>query len=157
LETGRIDLAVAVYTNRWVKTPRPTTSINANANANVDAVAMSASEAIVGSHIPDRGPSVFAVSIATLVIATAFVAARLICRYFIVRCIRWDDKVMILAWLIAFFLSFTIALGTANGLGRHDADINSDQRGVLRRCEYAFSILYVSPTPCNSCSTACEW
>lgn len=51
---------------------------------------------------------------------------------------------MILAWLIAFFLSFTIALGTAHGLGRYDVDIPEDQRAVLRRCEYVFSILYVS-------------
>lgn len=105
---------------------------------------MSANEAIAGSHVPDRGSSVFAVSVATLVLASVFVVARLICRYFIVRCIRWDDRVMMLSWLIAFFLTFTIALGTANGLGRHDADIDPEQRGVLRRCEYVFSILYVS-------------
>ena len=104
---------------------------------------MLATEAILDNHnIPDRGPTVFAVSIATLCLASAFVAARLITRFFIVRCVRWDDRVMMLAWLIAFFLSFSIALGTANGLGRYDQDIASDDRGMLRRCEYVFSVLY---------------
>lgn len=106
---------------------------------------MLAAEAIFDNrHIPDRGPTVFAVSIATLCLASVFVAARLISRYFIVRRIRWDDRVMMLSWLIAFFLSFSIALGTANGLGRYDRDIIPEQRGTLRRCEYVFSVLYVS-------------
>lgn len=94
-------------------------------------------------HIPNRGPAVFAVTTATLVLASVFVAARMICRFFIVRKVTWDDKVMILAWLVAFFLSFTIDLGTANGLGKHDADISGEHYPTLRRCEYVFSILYV--------------
>lgn len=102
------------------------------------------SSVVADSDVPDRGPVIFAVSVATLAVASIFVAARLISRYFIVRRVRWDDRVMMLAWLIAFFLTLTIALGTAHGLGRHDHDILQSQRGVLRRCEYAFSILYVS-------------
>jgi hypothetical protein len=105
------------------------------------------SAAIVDSHVPDRGPSVFAVSVATLVLASVSVAARMISRHFIVRCVRWDDKVMLLAWLIAFFLTFTIALGTENGLGRYDVDISVEDHHVLRRCEYVFSILYVRGSP----------
>lgn len=92
----------------------------------------------------DRGPAVFAVTTATLVLATVFVAARIFCRSFIVRNVTWDDRVMILAWLITFFLSFTICLGVHNGLGRHDADISDHHWPKLRRCEYVFSILYVS-------------
>ncbi|KAF4121028.1 transporter [Geosmithia morbida] len=95
-----------------------------------------------GSKVPDRGPASFAVSVATLTAASAFVVARLVSRYFIVRCVRWDDFIMILAWLIAVFLTFTIAFGTAHGLGQYDKDIRADQRSVLRRCEYVFSILY---------------
>lgn len=106
---------------------------------------MPADEAILDNgHFPDRGPTVFAVCVATLCLASVFVAARLITRFFIVRCIRWDDRVMMLSWLIAFFLTFSIALGTANGLGRYDEDIIPNQRGTLRRCEYVFSVLYVS-------------
>lgn len=85
-------------------------------------------------HVPDRGPAVFAVTTATLVLATVFVAARMICRYFIVRNVTWDDKVIMLAWLIAFFLSFTIDYGVANGLGKHDADISKHDWPILRKC-----------------------
>lgn len=95
------------------------------------------------SHVPDRGPAVFAVTVATLTVASVFVAARLYCRNFIVKKISWDDRMMALAWLISFGLSFTIAYGTHKGLGKYDADIDSENRGALRRCEYVFSILYV--------------
>lgn len=106
---------------------------------------MADTKAIVANgHIPDRGPQVFGGTLATLIIATVFVAARLVCRYFIVRNLSWDDKVMMFAWLVAFFLSFTIMLGTSHGLGRYDINIEEDQRGVLRKCSYVFSILYVS-------------
>ncbi|KAF4458000.1 hypothetical protein F53441_154 [Fusarium austroafricanum] len=91
---------------------------------------------------PDRGPAVFAVTTATLVLATVFVAARMVSRAFIVRNVTWDDRVMILAWLFAFFLSFTICFGVHNGLGRHDENIDPHRLPALRRCEYVFSILY---------------
>ena len=94
--------------------------------------------------IEDRGPAVFAVTTATLALATTFVAARLICRKFIVRNISWDDRIMILAWVIAFGLSFTIDFGTHNGLGRHDKDIPEHNWGPLQRCQYVFSVVYVS-------------
>ena len=67
----------------------------------------------------------------------------MICRYFIVKKICWDDRIMWLAWLLAFFLSFTILLGVKNGLGKHDDDISDGEYPTLRRCEYAFSVLYV--------------
>ncbi|KAF5011422.1 hypothetical protein FDECE_2485 [Fusarium decemcellulare] len=92
--------------------------------------------------IPDRGPAVFAVTTATLVLATVFVAARMVSRTFIVRNITWDDRVMMLAWLFAFFLSFTICFGVHNGLGKHDVNIDEGNRPALRRSEYVFSILY---------------
>ncbi|KAI9152041.1 L-fucose-proton symporter [Paramyrothecium foliicola] len=92
--------------------------------------------------VANRGPAVFAVSVATLVLASVFVAARMVCRYFIVKKLSWDDKVMALAWLIAFWLSFTVCLGAVNGLGKHDVDIPEHQLPRLRRCEYVFSILY---------------
>ncbi|KAI1879182.1 hypothetical protein JX265_002136 [Neoarthrinium moseri] len=92
--------------------------------------------------ISDRGPSVFAVTTATLVLASVFVAARLYTRLAIVRQITWDDWFIMLAWALAFAVSFTIDYGTRNGLGRHDKDIPSADWNVLRRCEYVFSVLY---------------
>lgn len=94
--------------------------------------------------VVNRGPTVFAVTTATLVLATVFVAARLVSRVFIVRNVTWDDKIMLLAWVIAVFLSFTIDLGAMRGLGMHDVDVSPEHWPTLRRCEYVFSILYVS-------------
>ncbi|KAF9882135.1 fucose permease [Colletotrichum karsti] len=97
---------------------------------------------VTNTSVPDRGPAVFAVTIATFVLASVMVAARLFCRRFIVRNVSWDDKTMFLAWLIAFGLSFTICFGTTRGLGRYDKDIAGDHWHSLRACEYVFSILY---------------
>ncbi|KAH6840706.1 major facilitator superfamily domain-containing protein [Chaetomium sp. MPI-CAGE-AT-0009] len=91
---------------------------------------------------PNRGPVVFAVTTATLALATLFVAARMVSRAGIVRRTAWDDYTILLAWLIAVFLSMSIDLGAKNGLGRHDKDIEPEKTGVLRTCEYVFSILY---------------
>ncbi|KAH8162285.1 hypothetical protein CIB48_g5973 [Xylaria polymorpha] len=94
-----------------------------------------------GDH-PDRGPIVFAVTTGTLVLATVFVCARLACRTFIVRQVSWDDYFIIIAWALAFGLSFAIDYGTAKGLGLHDADIKAENWDALRRSEYTFTILY---------------
>ncbi|KAI1500361.1 major facilitator superfamily domain-containing protein [Biscogniauxia marginata] len=94
------------------------------------------------NHIPDRGPAVFAVTIATLVLVTCFVAARLVCRVGIVRQVSWDDYFIIAAWVLAVALGFTIALASKMGLGRYDEDIPPEDWDTLRRCEYAFSVLY---------------
>ncbi|KAJ6789406.1 hypothetical protein PWT90_03636 [Aphanocladium album] len=93
-------------------------------------------------HVPNRGPAVFAVTISTLAIASVFVFARMVCRFLIVKKVTWGDNFMMLAWLLAFFLSFTVALGTFSGLGKYDQDIDSHFLPRLRRCEYVFSILY---------------
>ncbi|KAL7944690.1 major facilitator superfamily domain-containing protein [Trichoderma barbatum] len=95
-----------------------------------------------GGPVANRGPAVLAVTTATLVLASIFVFARMVSRYFIVKRVTWDDRIILLAWLISFFLSFTICFGVANGLGKHDADIPPSQISTLRHCEYVFSILY---------------
>lgn len=92
---------------------------------------------------PDRGPTVFAVTTATLTLSSLFVFSRLVCRIGIVRRVALDDYFIALAWLLAFGLSLTINLGARRGLGRHDADIPSEYFPTLRRCEYVFSIIYV--------------
>lgn len=92
---------------------------------------------------PDRGPAVFAVTTATLVLATIFVAGRLVSRIGIVRHVSWDDYIIVLAWFFAVGLSITIDIGTRKGLGRHDINIPEEDRVPLRKTEYVFSILYV--------------
>ncbi|AEO63554.1 uncharacterized protein THITE_2074633 [Thermothielavioides terrestris NRRL 8126] len=92
--------------------------------------------------LPDRGPAVFAVTTATLALATFFVAARLVSRVAIVRRTAGCDYVIVLAWLIAAFLSMSIDVGVKHGLGRHDRDIDPESKAGLRLCEFVFSILY---------------
>ncbi|KAK8069481.1 hypothetical protein PG994_006097 [Apiospora phragmitis] len=94
------------------------------------------------SDIEDRGPSVFAVTTATLVLASVFVFARLYTRCLIVHHITWDDWFMILAWLFAFAIGFTIDYGTYKGLGKQDIYIADGDWDSLRRCEYVFSVIY---------------
>ncbi|KAH6666687.1 MFS transporter-like protein [Halenospora varia] len=89
-----------------------------------------------------RGQSVFIVTTTTFVLATIFVAGRLISRFGILKNRTWDDWFMIVAWFLAFGLSFSIAYGTSKGLGRHDVDIPESWLPSLRRSEYAFTILY---------------
>jgi fucose permease len=91
---------------------------------------------------PDRGPSVLVVTTATLAIATVFVFARLVSRVGIVKHVTWDDYFIMIGWLIAFGLCFSIVFGTSKGLGRFDANIPDEWRASLRRCEYGFSVLY---------------
>jgi hypothetical protein len=104
---------------------------------------MSGVEVLHVAAVPDRGPAVFAVTTATSVLASVFVAGRMYSRIKIVRRVSADDYIMCLAWLFAFFMSMTIELGTTRGLGRHDADIPNHKRPGLRKCEYVFSVLYV--------------
>ncbi|KAI0868489.1 fucose permease [Hypoxylon argillaceum] len=100
------------------------------------------SDRSMAGDYPNRGPVVFAVTTATLVLATVFVAARLTCRTFIVRQVTWDDYFILLAWILAFGLSFAIDFSTTVGLGRHDANISDQDWGPLRRAEYTFTVLY---------------
>ncbi|KAI0108471.1 MFS general substrate transporter [Daldinia grandis] len=93
-------------------------------------------------EFPNRGPAVFAVTTATLALTSCIVAARLLCRIRIVRRVTWDDYFIVIAWIIAFALSFAIDLGASKGLGRHDEDIPAGNWDALRRSEYAFSVLY---------------
>ncbi|EPE35356.1 MFS general substrate transporter [Glarea lozoyensis ATCC 20868] len=92
-----------------------------------------------------RGSSsktVFVVTTITFVLATVFVVGRLISRFVILKNRTADDWCIILAWFIAFGLSFAIDFGTSKGLGRHDIDIPHDWLNALRQSEYAFTILY---------------
>lgn len=102
-----------------------------------------AEKAISTGSFPDRGPAVFAVTLATLVVGTFFFIARLVCRTIIVRRVSWDDYFIILAWFLAAGLTMTIDIGTRFGLGRHDENIPGEDRLPLKKTEYVFSVIYV--------------
>ncbi|KAK4199386.1 putative L-fucose-proton symporter [Triangularia verruculosa] len=90
----------------------------------------------------DRGPAVMAVTAATLILSSVFVAARMVSRIGIVRRFGADDFIMVLAWLTTLFLSLSIIFGTKRGLGRHESNIEDWEMPALRMCEYVFSVLY---------------
>jgi len=92
-----------------------------------------------------RGETVRVVSAVTLALTTLFVASRLISRFILVKSRTWDDWAIIVAWLFAFGVSFSIIWGTTKGLGSHDVDIKDTWLSELRRSEYAFTVLYVCP------------
>lgn len=96
------------------------------------------------SDFPDRGPVVFAVTTATLVLATVFVSARLYCRKHLIRNVGLDDYFIAAAWVFGFGLSFSIDYAARHGLGRHDKNIDQEDYSSLRKSEYVFSVLYVS-------------
>ncbi|KAG9238414.1 MFS transporter-like protein [Amylocarpus encephaloides] len=89
-----------------------------------------------------RGDAVFVVTTTTFVLATLFVISRLISRFVLLKHRTWDDWFVILAWFIAFGMSFAIDWSVSKGLGRRDVDIPDEWRASLQRSEYAFTILY---------------
>lgn len=91
----------------------------------------------------NRGHTVLIVTVTMLCIAAVFVVARMLSRIAIVKHTTWDDHIIVLAWGIAFGAAFAIAYGTGKGLGRHDRDIRGEWVRTLKKCEYAFSVLYV--------------
>ncbi|KAL8930137.1 MAG: hypothetical protein Q9208_000754 [Pyrenodesmia sp. 3 TL-2023] len=92
----------------------------------------------------NRGGQVLAVTVAMFVAATFAVILRFISRVGVVKKISQDDYAMIVAWIISFGFSFSICYGTSVGLGRHGVDVAPEDRGALRKSEYAFSVLYAS-------------
>lgn len=101
---------------------------------------------ISGGGFDSRSRVVFAVTVAMITCSTVFVFARMASRAGVVKKVLLDDYFMLVAWLLAFGLSFSICFGTFVGLGRHEDDVPSSWQGSLRRSQYAFSVLYVCPS-----------
>lgn len=104
-------------------------------------------------NFSDRGPTVFAVTTTTLVIAAVLVIGRIVSRSWIVRNFTWDDFFIVCSFLFAFGLSFAIDYGVTKGLGKGDVNIKPEWVQPLKKCEYVFSVLYVS----MRCSWYTEW
>ncbi|KAF2665500.1 MFS general substrate transporter [Microthyrium microscopicum] len=89
-----------------------------------------------------RGPIVLVVTAVILILSTLFVLLRLISKFGVVRRVAWDDYFMILAWFLAFGLSFAICYGTRVGLGMHENTVPQEWQSALKKSEFAFSVLY---------------
>ncbi|WWC70330.1 uncharacterized protein I206_104280 [Kwoniella pini CBS 10737] len=90
----------------------------------------------------DRSAAVFTITLALLVLSTAFSGARLISKWGIVRKRTADDYVAVLAWIFAAGMSITILLAARYGLGKPDASINPAYTLRLKRYIYGFTTLY---------------
>ncbi|KAA8569750.1 hypothetical protein EYC84_001333 [Monilinia fructicola] len=92
-----------------------------------------------------RSSAVFLVTTITFIITSAFVVARLVSRFGILKSRSWDDWSIIFAWLFAFGLTFSIDYATTKGLGKLDINIKDEWRPDLKKAEYAITVLY---NPC---------
>ena len=92
--------------------------------------------------VQDRGPAVSAVTIIFIVLATVFVAARFFTRGYLVRRIVQDDWWILAAWAVAVGFSTAICVGVHFGPGKHRVDIPIPYHIVLRKADYAISVLY---------------
>ncbi|EMC97209.1 hypothetical protein BAUCODRAFT_147357 [Baudoinia panamericana UAMH 10762] len=89
-----------------------------------------------------RSKAVLAVSIVMVALASIFVFLRLISRAAIVKRISVDDYFILLAWTLAFGLTFTICYSAHWGLGRHESDVPLAWQLTTRKANYAFEVLY---------------
>ena len=77
---------------------------------------MSTNGSLSSGDLPNRGPTVLAVTTATLVFASLFFLARITCRVFIVRKVGWDDWFMVLAWVGSYNAPSYCSFGFENAL-----------------------------------------
>ena len=78
----------------------------------------------------DRGPAVFVVTVALLVLATVFTVLRIISKWVVVKRPTMDDWFTVLAWVFCVALSVSVMAGTRVGLGKPDA---SESQAPIRR------------------------
>ncbi|OBT70798.1 hypothetical protein VF21_10385 [Pseudogymnoascus sp. 05NY08] len=93
-------------------------------------------------ELSDRSTTVLVATIVTLCIATVFVFGRLISRAGIVKHMTFDDYLIIIGWILSFAVSFVVTFATTKGLGKPDAEIKVEWMLPLKKCVYAFSVLY---------------
>lgn len=112
--------------------------------------------AIFPSSIPDRGPTVFAGSVASLALATVFCVSRIVTRVVIVKRVTLDDYLICLALVLAIGLTTAVDVDVSFGLGRQYSDIADEDQTSLNVAAYVFTVLYVcSQLPVWSCAQYC--
>jgi hypothetical protein len=71
--------------------------------------------------LADRGPTVFVVTLAIIIVATVFLVLRLVSKWGVTRKANADDYAVIIGWVFAVGLSVSIMIGTHVGLGAPDS------------------------------------
>ena len=72
-------------------------------------------------QLHDRGPTVYAVVLALVIVTTVFTVLRVMSKLGITRKATADDLVAVVAWALYIGLSVTILVGTRFGLGAPDS------------------------------------
>jgi fucose permease len=85
---------------------------------------------------------VFVGVLVTFILSSLFVAARLVSRFGIVKRHGWDDYTIIVAWFLAFGMSFAVAFCTFKGLGVPEENISPAWVDPLLKARYAAIVLY---------------
>ncbi|KFY95103.1 hypothetical protein V498_03520 [Pseudogymnoascus sp. VKM F-4517 (FW-2822)] len=96
-----------------------------------------------GINLSDRDSTILIVTIVTVSVATVAVVGRLISRAAIVKHMTFDDYLIVIGWILSFGASVVIAFATGKGLGKADVRIKDEWVLPLKKCVYAFSVLYV--------------
>lgn len=94
-------------------------------------------------NLSDRDSTILIVTIVTVSVATVAVVGRLISRAAIVKHMTFDDYLIVIGWILSFGASVVIAFATVKGLGKPDVRIKDEWVLPLKKCVYAFSVLYV--------------
>ncbi|KAH6717265.1 MFS transporter-like protein [Leptodontidium sp. MPI-SDFR-AT-0119] len=90
----------------------------------------------------DRSRAIFIAVTVSFVIASIFAAGRVVSRFVVVKRHGWDDYTFILAWILAFGLTFAVNFGTSKGLGLHNDSILPAWTAQLLAAEYAAIVLF---------------
>lgn len=88
------------------------------------------------------GGATLLISAVFLLVATIFVALRLVSRIFVARKITLSDYVLCVGWALVCILSVAIFSAAVNGLGVREG-VLPEWKQPLARAEYAFTVFYV--------------
>lgn len=99
-----------------------------------------------------RGPAVLSTTAAVISLSTIFVALRLVSRIGIVKKFSLDDILIVLAWICAFGLSFSICYAVKYGLGRHSEFVSAGDQEILTKLDYTTTVIYNPALILTKCS-----
>ncbi|KAJ5151253.1 uncharacterized protein N7482_010505 [Penicillium canariense] len=89
-----------------------------------------------------RNTGIFVGVTVTVILASIFVALRLVNRFAISKHSGWDDYSIIVAWILAFGLSFTVDFAVSKGLGLHKDRIPATGIHQLLVARYVAIVLF---------------
>ena len=96
------------------------------------------------------------ISAVFLVVATIFMALRLVSRIFVAQKVTLSDYMMFVGWALVYTLSVVIFNIIANGLGVREG-VWLYWKALLAKIEYAFTVLYIGRPNDRSEMSRANW